>query len=132
MSVLSIKLASSGADVTTYHLQAESATIAYDRGPSAIPVPGGRDPIFMDFGSFSGTISVSGIIDETSSSDGGVTIPSKENLEDKIIDWWNDTLEITVNGDRYAVRIKSARFEVSAATEHFWSYSMNFLAGKRK
>jgi len=132
MGVLNVTLSGgSGSSQATYNLQAENAIISYDKSATAIPMPGGANPQFIDVGAFSTNIAIFGIIDETSSYDGGVIVPSKENLEDKITAWYATNITITINGDVYYGRIKNARFEISGAKEHFWVYNIVFLTTKR-
>lgn len=135
MASLNVQISYAGALGATYNLQALSASVIYDRGASAVPIPANTNPIFIDLGSFRCTIQISGIIDETAGTDGGVVVPSKENLEDKLNTWWASTVAvpiiITINGDIYHGKCKSMRFEVGGAKEHFWEYTLTFIATKR-
>lgn len=113
----------------TYRLKIDEASISYRRSPIQAPLPF-ADPLIIDLGQYAPSISISGIVDEVASSDGGVTVPNKETLENAVSDWQDD-ITITINGDAYIGRISDCVFSVSGAREDRWNFRMSFVTMKR-
>ncbi len=114
----------------TYRLQANTTKIFIGRDPLQAPLPG-ADPILLDLGQLRPTITIEGIVEETSGLDGAVIIPSKEQLEDAVEDWYNTTITVTINGDSYVSKIKDCSFTVTAAAEDRWEYVLNLFSKSR-
>lgn len=119
-----------GGGPTTYRLEAESVSIVFDRSPIQAPLPG-ADPLLLDLGMFRPSINIEGKVPVTAGSDGGVTIPSKNNLEDAVESWYNTTITVTILGDSYTAKIASCAFSMPASREEVWDYRLHFLALSR-
>lgn len=115
---------------TTYRLEAESVSIAYERSPIQIPLPG-SNPLLLDLGQFRPSINIDGKIPVTAGSDGGVTIPSKNNLEDAVENWWNAPITVTILGDAYVSKIASCTFSMPASREAVWDYRLRLVTISR-
>lgn len=127
---------------TTYKLKATQLRVLYDKSPIQFGIPGGVNPIVFDLGQFIGSVSVEGIVDMTATSDGGVTVPSKNDLEDFVIDTWNADTTLTYtedeNGDGTAetqtygtARIKSLMCFKLAGQEDRWEFTLTILITRR-
>lgn len=112
----------------TYNLKIETGVILYERSPIHIGLPlPGQNPILLDLGFIKPRMVLTGLIDEAPGTDGAITTPSKENLEDLITDSSNSAvLTVTLNGDAYVCRPTASRFEVRAAQEDRWFFTLEF------
>lgn len=122
-----------GAGPLTYRLKADSVTIVVDRDPRQAGLPG-ADPLLIDLGQFKPVIVVEGKVDETASSEGGVTIPSKVNLEDAVRTWYNlngGVITLTVSGDAYIGKFRSLRMTLPAGRESVWDFTLQFVSKGR-
>lgn len=115
---------------TTYRLQAASATLVLERRPTQIGLPG-VNPLFVDLGQFFPSWVIEGTVTETSLTDGGVTVPSKIQLEDFLLDTYASDITLTVSGDSYVGKIRLCRLTVDAAREDRWQYTINMLTRRR-
>ena len=118
----------------TYRLPTERVLIAVDRTPIQSPLPG-IDPLIYDLGSFRISITCQGVVHSSSGSDGGVTIPSKRELEDFCTDLFASTITISINvngnTDSYIGKIRSCTFTINSAREDFWDFALNILTVSR-
>lgn len=116
---------------TTYRLLADKANIAIKRYPVLASPGGALNPITVELGQFNYFINVRGKVEEAATTEDGVTIPSKVQLEDVIIDQWNATISIQLSGDSYTGKIQDANFELIGGVEDRWEYSITFTTNKR-
>tara|TARA_R110002020_G_scaffold73446_8_gene188157 strand:+ start:6105 stop:6680 length:576 start_codon:yes stop_codon:yes gene_type:complete len=161
-----------------YLLKCDSVSIQIAKTPIQIPVPQ-QSPTLFDIGIFRPSITVSGLVDTTSSAPGGSSpymdgevidgqnykIPYKNILE-QISQTWiadgSDVIELEVGeltdhrsdavtsattpwtttndtmsglnhtgGAIYNVAFQQARFEFTGGEEHYWSYTLQFVATGR-
>ncbi|MDP3917297.1 MAG: hypothetical protein Q8Q42_03350 [Nanoarchaeota archaeon] len=117
---------------TQYRLKCDTVAISYDRPVIRSPLAGNITPLILDIGGLNITITLEGRLDDTTpGNDGGIVIPGKVTLENAITNWWNETVQFTVLGDVYPVKVLTFRCTVVGAQETWWNYNMVLAAGKR-
>lgn len=119
-----------GVGPLTYRLKADSVSIVIDRDPRQAGLPG-VNPLLIDLGSFRPIIVVEGKLDEVAGSEGGVTIPSKRDLEDAARTWYNTTITLTVSADAYVGKFRSLRMSLPAGRESVWDFTLQFVSQGR-
>ena len=128
---LTVELKKTTGGAVTYRLQATSFVVMVGRSPLQAPLPGG-DPLLLDLGQYKTQITVSGIIGDASSTDGGVTIPSKNQLETAAYEWYDETNQIVDGSDVYVGKIASLRFEKAPdRAENQWDFSLQLVTISR-
>lgn len=128
---LAVTITESGGG-TTYRLPVEEANIDYQRKPIHIAMPGTGNPQLEDLGNKLPTITLSGRIDDTAGTDGGTTIPSKNNLEDAQRTWFGDTITLTIGSDSYIVKFMSLRLtRKSGIEDQVWEFLLRFASQNR-
>ncbi len=138
---LSIRLAVGG---TTYALKADKLNQNIGKNPTIIPLPASgtaNEPIQIDLGGFKNKISFEGIVDDIDSlSDGAIAIPSKNELEDFILDNSGSIITLTIfyenNGaltdtNTYQAFALDCNFERMGGQDSRWTYKLQFNAGRR-
>ena len=137
---LSIRLTVDG---TTYALKTDKISQSIEKSPTIIPLPASgtaNEPVQIDLGGFKNKISFEGIIDdEDSLSDGAIPIPSKNELENLILNNAGSIITLTVfyeNGaaldtNTYQVFVNGCTFERLGGQENRWVYRLQLNAGKR-
>lgn len=137
---LSITITSNSVPNITYRLQVDNFQLRYQRGPVQAPVPG-LDPILIDLGQFRPQITCSGTLRATSGTDGGITIPSKRELEDFVegssgtprIYASTITLSTNIGGltDNYVGKIAACDFNMMPAREDLWEFRLMMVTEGR-
>lgn len=125
----------------TYKLKAVTLRLIYEKSPIQFGIPGEGTPVLFDFGQFVGQIVISGLVDTTASTDGGTTVPSKNDLEDFVIGMWENALTFTKSeydgtlspptATYGTARIRGVVFEQSAAQEDRWDFQLTLLISDR-
>ena len=115
---------------TTYRLPADRISIFIGRNPLQSPISG-QSPILADLGQFVPRITIHGTLGDAAATDGGVTVPSKVQLEDFVIDTYSATITFTVLGDNYVCKASSVTFDLQSARENFWDYSLVLVTQRR-
>lgn len=117
---------------TQYRLKCETASISYDRPVIIIPLPGNVSPKLLDLGGMNIRWTLEGQVDESAvSSDGGITIPTKAQLETAVTNWWNETVKVTISGDAYNCKVMSFKCSLMSGRESWWSYNLLLAAEKK-
>ena len=174
-----------GTATERYMLKCDSVSVQIAKTPIQVPIPQ-RSPELYDIGIFRPSITISGLVDTTSSAPGGSSpymdsttitgqtyyIPYKNRLEEVAMTWMADadnTIELEVgeltahlstgarqgetpitpssspwtsSGDTqsgdghtggaiYSVAFQQARFEFSGGEEHYWTFTLQFVAMSR-
>jgi len=123
-----------GTSPVTYKLPIEELTIAYDRSPFQIPLPDASPELF-DLGQFKPSIKMTGILASLADDEGGVTIPSKRNLEDAAVQWHDSTitLAITLEGltDSYICKIFQFTVNLVGGRNDVWQFTMQLVTQGR-
>ena len=115
----------------TYRLPVEEYSFEIVRSPLQSPLYANIDPIIYDLGQFRPSITVAGIIEATTKTDGGVTIPSKDLLEDFSRATYNDTITIALNfggvTDTYTGKISRLRLVAKGSTDGWWDFVLQLV-----
>lgn len=127
-----------------YALKADKFNQTIEKNPTIIALPASgtaNEPVQIDLGGFKSKISFEGIVDDIDSlSDGAIAIPSKNELEDFILDNSGSIITLTIfyenNGalsdtNTYQVFALGCTFERMAGQESRWTYKLQFNAGRR-
>ncbi len=117
---------------TTYRLQATKIMIRLSRNPIQAALPGGIDPLLLDLGQFRPSMVIEGAIKSVEPlSDGGISIPTKRQLEDLTSDNFASTITVSVSvggiSDDYVGKIANLSFTLPAARDDLWEYVMNLV-----
>lgn len=118
------------AGAKTYRLQAEEARIVYQKPSVHLPIVG-ASPLILDLGQFAPRIEISGKLRDTSSSEGGVTIPSKNLLEDFVEGTFDVDITVTISSDAYLSRFAGVSFEYYASRDNIWDFRLSFVVTGR-
>lgn len=144
-----------GADDFKYFaLKAEDIAIQVARTPLQIPVPQGS-PFIFDIGSYRPSITISGTLDDVSTGDvfsfdgSGSTVsyyvPTQYQLQVAATDWVHRNASMYVyilhsnyDGsdsstqffDKYECAIQQFRCNVTAGSEQFWEYTLQFVTNR--
>ena len=114
------------AGAKTYRLQAEEVRVIYQKSSVHLPLVG-ASPLILDLGQFAPRIEISGKIKDTAQTEGGVTIPSKNLLEDFVEGTFDVDITVTISSDAYASRFAGVSFEYFAARDIFLYFRLSFV-----
>lgn len=118
---------------TQYRLKCETASLSYDRPVIIIPLPGAVSPKLLDLGGMNIRWTLEGQIDDAEvPTDGGLTIPTKTQLEDAVTGWWNETVKVTISGDAYNCKVMSFKCSLMGGRQDWWNYSLMLAAEKKQ
>ena len=136
---LSVRLTSDSTPAISYRLQAESFVVNYARGPVQAPVPGAL-PLLIDLGQYRPTITIVGTVDATGTTDGGVDVPTQNELEDFVSGTGGTpaiyastiTATVVIGGvtNTYECKITSCSFSLAAARAELWEFRLQMIVGQ--
>lgn len=138
-----------------FAMKAEDVAITVTRTPLQIPVPQ-ASPFIFDIGSYRPSLTISGTLDDVNTADsesfngsGAAAtyyVPTQFQLVTAATDWvhrqgnqfvyvlhsnYDGSSSGTQYFDKYACAIQQFRCNLSAGTETFWEYTIQFVLNRR-